>query len=121
MDAYEPDGFGLYNTSGNVWEWCADFFSVADAAQVSVGDAGRMPTVNACRSSSVDGGRLSAVGVGEFAESEVDAEPRVIRGGSCLCHASYCNRYRVAARSKNTPDSSTGHGGLRCAWDLEER
>jgi formylglycine-generating enzyme required for sulfatase activity len=36
------------------------------------------------------------------------------------CHASYCNRYRVAARSKNTPDSSTGHGGFRCAWDVGE-
>ncbi|WP_406328564.1 formylglycine-generating enzyme family protein [Streptomyces sp. NBC_00203] len=79
VDAYEPNGFGLHNTSGNVWEWCADLFS------------------------------------------EEDADQRVIRGGSYLCHASYCNRYRVAARSKNTPDSSTGHGGFRCAWDLQER
>ncbi|MER6012664.1 formylglycine-generating enzyme family protein [Streptomyces bluensis] len=77
VDAYEPNGFGLYNTSGNVWEWCAD--------------------------------RFAATG-----------EERVIRGGSSLCHASYCNRYRVAARSKNTPDSSTGHGGFRCAWDVKE-
>ncbi|MFF3143378.1 hypothetical protein ACFVRU_17000 [Streptomyces sp. NPDC057927] len=44
------------------------------------------------------------------------AHPR----GSYLCHASYRNRYRVAARSKNTPDSSTGHGGCRCAWDVGE-
>ncbi|MFF4525692.1 formylglycine-generating enzyme family protein [Streptomyces bluensis] len=77
VDAYEPNGFGLYNTSGNVWEWCADRFA------------------------------------------ETGGE-RVIRGGSYLCHASYCNRYRVAARSKNTPDSSTGHGGFRCAWDVKE-
>ncbi|MGP3750510.1 formylglycine-generating enzyme family protein [Streptomyces sp. IBSNAI001] len=73
VTAYEPNGHGLHNTSGNVWEWCADAF-----------------------------------GPGE----------RVIRGGSYLCHASYCNRYRVAARSHNTPDSSTGHGGFRCARDL---
>ncbi|MGW0824010.1 formylglycine-generating enzyme family protein [Streptomyces sp. NPDC002845] len=73
--AYEPNGFGLYNTSGNVWEWCADSFAPGD-------------------------------------------EQRVIRGGSYLCHVSYCNRYRVAARSRNTPDSSTGHGGFRCAWDV---
>jgi formylglycine-generating enzyme required for sulfatase activity len=37
------------------------------------------------------------------------------RGGSYLCHDSYCNRYRVAARTSNTPDSSTGHTGFRCA------
>ena len=42
---------------------------------------------------------------------------RVIRGGSYLCHHSYCNRYRVAARSANTPDSSTGNMGFRCAAD----
>lgn len=42
---------------------------------------------------------------------------RVIRGGSHLCHASYCNRYRVAARTANTPDSSTGHTGFRCVRD----
>ena len=38
-----------------------------------------------------------------------------MRGGSYLCHDSYCNRYRVAARSQNTPDSSTGNTGFRCA------
>ena len=46
---------------------------------------------------------------------EGDARLKVIRGGSYLCHASYCNRYRVAARSSNTVDSSTGHTGFRCA------
>jgi len=40
-----------------------------------------------------------------------------IRGGSYLCHKSYCNRYRVAARSSDTPDSSTGNAGFRCAMD----
>ncbi|MEU4278910.1 formylglycine-generating enzyme family protein [Streptomyces tanashiensis] len=75
VTAYRPNGFGLYNTSGNVWEWCADPW-------------------------------------------DRDGRERVIRGGSYLCHASYCNRYRVAARSHNTPDSSTGHGGFRCARDL---
>lgn len=42
-------------------------------------------------------------------------ESKVIRGGSHLCHESYCFRYRVAARSANTPDSTTGHAGFRCA------
>jgi len=43
---------------------------------------------------------------------------QVIRGGSYLCHHSYCNRYRVAARTANTPDSSTGNAGFRCARDV---
>lgn len=45
---------------------------------------------------------------------------RVIRGGSYLCHESYCNRYRNSARTKNTPDSSTGHTGFRCAVSVAE-
>ena len=44
---------------------------------------------------------------------------RVMRGGSYLCHASYCNRYRVDSRSSNTPDSSTGNLGFRCAADID--
>ncbi|MEM6431616.1 MAG: SUMF1/EgtB/PvdO family nonheme iron enzyme, partial [Deinococcota bacterium] len=43
----------------------------------------------------------------------------VVKGGSYLCHASYCNRYRVAARTKNTPDSTTGHMGFRVARDVD--
>ena len=43
-----------------------------------------------------------------------------VRGGSYLCHQSYCNRYRVAARSSNTPDSSIGHTGFRCALQGKE-
>ena len=44
-------------------------------------------------------------------------DSRVMRGGSYLCHDSYCNRYRVAARSNNTPESATGHMGFRCVVD----
>jgi formylglycine-generating enzyme len=44
-------------------------------------------------------------------------DARVIRGGSYLCHQSYCNRYRAAARTANTTDSSTGNVGFRCAAD----
>jgi len=71
VDAFPANGYGLHNTTGNVWEWCADSF---------------------------DGG-----------------EAMVTRGGSYLCHDSYCNRYRVAARSSNTVDTSTGNMGFRCA------
>jgi len=54
--------------------------------------------------------------VWEWCVDRWDAD-RVTRGGSYLCHASYCNRYRVAARSHNTPDSSGGNTGFRCVRD----
>jgi formylglycine-generating enzyme required for sulfatase activity len=72
VDAFPPNGFGLHNVAGNVWEWCADRWATGSDA-------------------------------------------RAMRGGSYLCHESYCNRYRVAARTRNTPDSSTGNLGFRCA------
>ncbi|MBB5173824.1 formylglycine-generating enzyme family protein [Texcoconibacillus texcoconensis] len=90
VDAYAPNGYGLKNVAGNVWEWCADWFS---------------PTYHQ------QDVRVDPKGPG-FGTS------RVIRGGSYLCHESYCNRYRVAARSSNTPDSSTGNTGFRCVKDI---
>jgi formylglycine-generating enzyme required for sulfatase activity len=89
VDTFEPNGFGAYNMTGNVWEWCADWFSPSYYR--------RSPRSNP-----------TGPGVGTS---------RVMRGGSYLCHASYCRRYRVAARSSNTPDSSTGNLGFRVALD----
>ena len=86
VDAYKPNGFGLYNTSGNVWEWCADWFSPTHHLRADP----RNP------------------------QGPAQGQRRVLRGGSYLCHRSYCNRYRVAARSSNTPDSSAGNLGFRC-------
>jgi sulfatase modifying factor 1 len=89
VDAYPPNGYGLHNTVGNVWEWCADWFTPLHSAAPAAGPQG--PPHGAAK---------------------------VIRGGSYLCHDSYCNRYRVAARTANTPDSTTGNTGFRCAADL---
>ena len=86
-DAFEPNGFGLYNATGNVWEWTADWFATSFRA----GDERRNPR-----------GPSS----GEF---------RVQKGGSYLCHESYCRRYRIAARQGNEPDSSAGNVGFRSA------
>jgi sulfatase modifying factor 1 len=88
-DAFPPNGYGLYNVAGNVWEWCADWFSVTYH---------------------LDGPADDPTGPSE-------GTARSVRGGSYLCHRSYCNRYRVAARSSNTPDSATGNMGFRCVAD----
>ncbi len=85
--AFPANGYGLHNASGNVWEWCADWWGTEHAADANE------PT------------------------GPATGTARVIRGGSFLCHRSYCNRYRVAARTSNTPDSATGHMGFRCAAD----
>ena len=89
VDAFEPNGYGLYNMTGNTWEWCSDWFSAEHPKDE--------PLINP---------RGPKAGQG-----------KVTKGGSYLCHASYCNRYRVAARTQNTPDSSTGHMGFRLVRD----
>ena len=89
MTSTSPNGHGLFNTTGNVWEWTSDWLHPTSRQ----GDQRRDPA-----------------GPGH-------GTSRVQKGGSYLCHHSYRRRYRVAARQGSTPDSSTGNVGFRCARD----
>ena len=91
VDAYAPNGFGLFNVTGNVWEWVGDYFGPIPAAS-------KVPHKDPLGPNAGDW--------------------RVQRGGSHLCHDSYCDRYHVHSRSSNDPDSSTGNCGFRVAADL---
>ena len=85
VHAFQPNGYGLHNVCGNVWEWCQDYFSPRyHHLTASTDPINREPAPN-----------------------------RSMRGGSFLCHESYCNRYRVGARSSNTPDSASSNIGFR--------
>jgi formylglycine-generating enzyme required for sulfatase activity len=88
--AFPPNAYGLFSVSGNTWEWCADWFHPA----------------------------YHLVGARTNPTGPSIGKGRVMKGGSYLCHASYCNRYRVAARTSNTPDSSTTNIGFRCVRDV---
>ena len=92
-DAFEPNGHGLYNLVGNVWEWCSDWF---------------LPGYHQ-RTGLVDPRQEEATG------------RRSLRGGSFLCEASYCFRYRVAARSSAPPSTTTSHCGFRVAMGPSDR
>ena len=85
VHAFEANGYGLHNVAGNVWEWCEDTFSP----------------------------HYHKVTEPDNPLHDTSAPNRSLRGGSFLCHDTYCNRYRVAARSSNMPDSSASSIGFR--------
>ena len=89
VDAFPPNGHGLHNMTGNVWEWTADHWSTTWHREQE------RPLVDP---------RGPQVG-----------DRRALRGGSYLCHSSYCWRYRTSARMSSTPDTPTGNVGFRCA------
>jgi len=90
VDAFPANDFGMHSMSGNTWEWCADWWDIHHDLAAPIVDP----------------------------QGPSTGSSRVIRGGSFLCHKSYCNRYRVSARTEQTPDSTTSHMGFRCAQSL---
>lgn len=87
--SFAPNGYGIFNMVGNVWEWTAQNFKIRSLKK-SV--------------------RLAHPDKKGF---------KICKGGSYLCHESYCHRYRIAARTANSPDSSTGHTGFRLVYDKD--
>jgi sulfatase modifying factor 1 len=101
VGSFAPNGYGLYDMAGNVWEWCADYYNNTYYS-----------TVNR------PGGVTNPKGPEKsYDPDEPYAKKRVIRGGSFLCNESYCTGYRVSRRMKSTEDSGIEHLGFRCVSD----
>lgn len=103
VNAFEPNPYGLYDMSGNVWQWCSDLYHASHYQE----EAKKGTSVNPA-------GPLKS-----YDPQEPYAVKYVHRGGSFLCHDSYCKGYRITARMKTCPDTSLNHLGFRCALSAE--
>ena len=102
VGSFTPNGYGLYDMSGNVWEWCSDWYDAhyyqATSNELSVDPRGPAKS---------------------FDPEEAYTPKKVMRGGSFLCNEAYCSGYRVARRMKSSPDTGLEHTGFRCVKDAK--
>ncbi len=110
VKSFSPNGYGLYDMDGNVWEWCSDFFRADEYARVRTESKGKTLIDPRGPGDSWDPDEILA-----------NTPKRVIRGGSFLCHKSYCESYRPSARRGQTLDTSASHLGFRCAMTAKSR
>lgn len=102
--SFAPNGYGLYDLSGNVWEWCSDWYDRSAYTHRSTRDV----TIN-------------PRGPNRSFDPQRPYQPqRSQRGGSFLCHDSYCSRYRPSARHGCSPDTGMSHVGFRCVKSAKE-
>jgi len=103
VTAFPPNGYGVYDMIGNVWEWTSDWYSPRHEAG---------PQKACCIPSNPQGGREDASY--DPCQPEIRIPRKVLKGGSHLCAPNYCRRYRPAARHPEPVDTSTSHVGFRC-------
>ncbi len=97
---YQPNGYGLYDMAGNVWEWCSDWYDFNYYQTLKEGIA------------------VNPKGPAQSFDPQDPYTPkRSLRGGSFLCNDAYCSGYRVARRMKTSPDTGMEHTGFRCVRD----